>query len=96
MNNENFAVVQPLLGFSRGMIVGPAWHRLLTVDEHALKRSFEGLIEKDFKHMIGLHGTLCRDVAKDRIRAAIVHEFEQGPAMPDLAYKIVKRMFKVD
>ena len=87
--------IHPLMGFTRGMIVGPVWHRLLTFDEDELRQSFASLIDKDFVHMIGLHGTLCRDVAKDRIQAAMVREFDQGPAMPDLAYNIVRRMFKV-
>jgi hypothetical protein len=88
--------IHPLMGFSRGMIVGPMWHRLFTVDEDVLQHNFESLVERDFRHMIGLHGTLCRDVAKDRIRAAMVREFEHGPAMPDLAFKIVRRMLNVE
>lgn len=94
--NAPSRIIHPLMGFSRGMIVGPVWHRLLTVDETALRQSFARLLERDFQHMIGLHGTLCRDVAKDRIRAAMIREFDEGPAMPDLAFKIVRRMFRDD
>jgi hypothetical protein len=94
--NGTSRFVHRLMGFSQGMIVGPAWHRLLTMDESALKRSFARLVDKDFAHMVGLHGTLCRDVAKNRVQAAMKREFDEGPAMPDLAYKIVRRMAKVD
>ena len=94
--NATSRFIHPLMGFSRGMIVGPAWHRLLTVDESGLRGSFDNLVAKDFKHMIGLHGTLCRDVARDRIRAAMVREFDEGPAMPDLVFQIVRRAFKVN
>ena len=90
--NAPSRLIHPLMGFSRGMIVGPVWHRMLTEDESVLRRSFESLLDGDFKHMMGLHGTLCRDVAKDRIRAAIVREFDEGPAMPDLAFRLFRRM----
>ena len=94
--NAPSRLVHPLMGFSRGMIVGPVWHRLLTVDETTLRASFDKLVARNFEHMIGLHGTLCRDLAKERIRAAMVREFDEGPAMPDLTFRIVRRVFKVD
>ena len=86
-------IIHPLMGFSRGMIVGPVWHRLLVADESELRQSFDVLADRNFRHMIGLHGSVCREVAKDRVRRAIVREFDQGPAMSDLALKVVRRRF---
>ena len=43
-----------------------------------------------------LHKTgQIRGEAKDRIRAAIAREFDEGPAMPDLAFRILRRMMNV-
>ena len=85
--------IHPLMGFTRGMIVGPVWHRLLTNDEQAVRASFDALLDQPFRHMVGLHGTLCRDVAKDRIRGAMKREFEDGPATPDYMYRLLRRAF---
>ena len=89
--NLRSRLIHPLMGFRRGMIVGPMWHRLLTTDEAATRESFDALLDQSFRHMIGLHGTFCRDVAKDRIRDAIHREFVAGPAMSNLALRIVER-----
>ena len=83
-------LIHPLLGFSKGMIVGPAWHRLFTTDEIALRRSFSSLLDEDFHHMIGAHGTFCRDVAHDQVGAAVSKEFDHGPAMSNLALRVVR------
>jgi hypothetical protein len=91
--NAPSRIIHPLMGFSQGMIVGPVWHRLLTNDEILLRASFDTLAGQEFRHMIGLHGSFCGDVARDRVRAAIVREFDRGPAMSDLAYGIVRRLF---
>jgi hypothetical protein len=89
--NLRSRLVHPLMGFRRGMIVGPIWHRLLTTDESATRDSFDALLDQSFRHMIGLHGTFCRDVAKDKVRDAIHREFVAGPAMSNLAFRIVER-----
>jgi len=64
-----------------------------TVDEAATRDSFDALLDQNFQHMIGLHGTFCPDVAKDKVRDAIHREFVAGPAMSNLAYRFVRRQW---
>lgn len=64
-------MTMPLLGFKMGTIIGPPWRKIMTKKGGSLEPDFRHILELDFKHLIGGHGGLNRDTAKQDVAAAV-------------------------
>jgi hypothetical protein len=64
-------LVMALLGFRRTTFIGPPWRKTMTPKGGSLRPDFDRLLELDFDHHIGAHGTPCRGGAHQRVEAAV-------------------------
>jgi hypothetical protein len=73
-------VVSRLLGFTRRPAqIGPPWRKQMTPEGGSLRGDFERLAALEFKHLIGGHGSVLRDTARDDLRATIAATFGAAP-----------------
>lgn len=71
--------ISRLFGFtSRPAQIGPPWRKRMTPKGGSLRGDFERLAALEFKHLIGGHGAVLRDTARDDLKATIAATY--GPA----------------
>ena len=68
-------LVVRIFGFSLRTLIGTFWLRSMTPKGGSLKADFERLLKLKFKHLIGAHGRLCRDRAREEIAAEVRRVF---------------------
>ena len=64
-----------IFGFSLRTLIGTFWLKYITPKGGSLKPDFERLLKLEFKHLIGAHGRLCRDRARDQVAAEVGRVF---------------------
>ncbi len=67
--------VTHLMGFVKPAQIGPPWRKVMTPKGGSLKPDFQRLVELEFRHLIGGHGALLRDSAKENLQVSIDREF---------------------
>jgi hypothetical protein len=63
------------MGFMKPMNIGPPWRKTMTPEGGSLRPDFERLLELDFDHAVGAHGSVCRGGAKQALRNTVSHVF---------------------
>ncbi len=63
------------MGFEHPAQIGPPWRKVMTPKGGSLRPDFERLVQLPFKHLIGAHGGLARDNAKELLRATVARTF---------------------
>ena len=58
-------------GFGLRTLIGPPWKKMMTPKNGSLKEDFESLMNLEFKHLVGAHGSPCVEHAKAGVRKAI-------------------------
>jgi hypothetical protein len=71
-------IAMPLLGFKLRLIIGPQWLKAMTPGGSTLLPDYERLLELEFRHLIGGHGSLLRDSAHAAVRDAVRATFPGG------------------
>lgn len=60
------------IGFlKRPTQIGPPWRKGMTPDGGTLEPDFRRMLELEFDHLVGGHGTIRRDDARDRLRETV-------------------------
>jgi len=65
-----------VLGFKRGLNIGPIWLKRVTPKGGSLKGDFEKLLTLDFNAMIAAHGLPLKSDAKKALSAEVSHTFQ--------------------
>ncbi|QFR38814.1 hypothetical protein A9Q91_01095 [Candidatus Gracilibacteria bacterium 28_42_T64] len=68
-------IMLPLLGFKKGMLLGPPWLKTMTPKGSSLQSDFERILQEDFKIHISAHWGYCDDDVQGKIRMAIDNAF---------------------
>ncbi len=71
-------LVMPLLGFKKGLLIGPPWIKKVTPKGGSMRGDFERLLELEFDHLIAAHGSLLRDDARSRLKEVVDNTFPPG------------------
>jgi len=73
MSNCTFLArgVLRVMGFMRPMNIGPPWRKRMTPQGGSLKADFDRLLELDFDHAVGAHGSVCRGGANAELEATV-------------------------
>lgn len=70
-------VMTPLLGFKGPSVLGPKWRQAAEPQLGVTFRPhYEAIANLDFKHAIGGHGPLMRDLARDHLKASIAKTYK--------------------
>jgi hypothetical protein len=64
-----------IFGFSLRTLIGTFWLKSMTPKDGSLKADFQRLLKLKFKHLIGAHGRLCRDRAREEVAAEVRRVF---------------------
>jgi len=62
------------MGFMKPAQIGPPWRKAMTREGGSLRPDFERLVALPFKHLIGGHGDVLRDHARERLAETITRE----------------------
>lgn len=68
--------VMHLMGFMHPVNIGPPWRKIMTPKGGSLKPDFERLLELEFDHVVGAHGSVCRGGAREKLKATVTRVFE--------------------
>jgi len=63
------------LGLMKPAAIQPAWRKFMTKDGGSLRPDFERLLELDFDHLVGAHGTPLEGGAKSALAATVNRVF---------------------
>ncbi|MCB9737183.1 MAG: hypothetical protein H6745_31770 [Deltaproteobacteria bacterium] len=63
------------MGFMKPAQIGPPWRKAMTPPGGTLRPDFERLAELPFRHLVGGHGGVLRDVARERLRESITRVY---------------------
>ncbi|MFZ3185953.1 MAG: hypothetical protein WA173_17640 [Pseudomonas sp.] len=64
-----------LLGFKKGLNIGPPWLKRVTPKGKTLKKDFEALLTLDFEAIIAAHGALTKNGAKELLKIEMSNVF---------------------
>jgi len=64
-----------LMGFMKPAQIGPPWRKRMTPEGGTLRPDFERLAALPFRHLVGGHGGVLRDVARERLRDTITRVY---------------------
>ncbi|HEY2922635.1 MAG TPA: hypothetical protein VGK77_26955 [Candidatus Binatia bacterium] len=64
-----------IFGFSLRTLIGTFWLKSMTPKDGSLKADFQRLLKLEFKYLIGAHGRLCRDRAREEVAAEVGRVF---------------------
>ena len=60
-----------VVGLRNGLVIGPPWLKRVTPTTGSLEADFRSLLNLDFKHIVGAHGQLLRNDAKQNVERAV-------------------------
>lgn len=63
------------MGFMKPANIGPPWRKTMTKEGESLKADFDNLLDLDFDHLVGAHGSVCRGGAKDALATTVRRVF---------------------
>ena len=65
-----------VVGLRGGLVIGGPWLKRVGSAGGDLRADFARLLQLDFKHLVGAHGTLLRDHAKREVERVVADRFE--------------------
>lgn len=65
-----------LLGFKKGINIGPPWLKRVTPEHQSMKADFEQLLQLDFDSLIGAHGLLLKSGSQHSLNEEIQKAFQ--------------------
>lgn len=68
-------LAMPLMGFRKGLLIGPLWLKYMTIEGGSMQPDFERIAEFEFDALIAAHGIPLMSGARAAMRAAIDDAF---------------------
>jgi hypothetical protein len=68
-------LITHLMGFMKPAQIGPPWRKAMTPEGGTLRPDFERMLALDFTHLVGAHGAVLRDEAKERLGQTLTRVF---------------------
>lgn len=68
-------IMMPMMGFGKGVIIGPLWLKAMTKEGGSLESDFRRLVDLPFQTLISGHGELCKGSAHDQAVSAVNKTF---------------------
>ena len=65
-----------LMSFRLSLFIGSPWLKQVSTHPDALKDDFEQLLNLEFKHMIGAHGNILKDQARQQLKECVSKTFK--------------------
>jgi len=68
-------IMMPIMGFGKGVIIGPLWLKAMTPEGGSLEDDFRRLVDLPFDTLISGHGQICKGTARNQAVAAVDKTF---------------------
>ena len=68
-------LVMLLMGFKKPANIGPPWRKTMTPEGGSLRPDFDRLLELEFDQLVGAHGVVCREGAREALRTTVHRVF---------------------